>query len=412
MILRRLFTVSRRETARINRLLRTEFFSGILVIVAAVAGFVAANSPLAEGYASLRALRVGPAEWHLDLSLGTWASDGLLAVFFFMVGLELKREFVDGALRRPATAIVPVGAAVGGVLVPALIFLAFNAGNGTARGWAIPTATDIAFAVTVLGLVAPRIPPMLRVFLLTLAVVDDFIAIAIIAIFYADGLQLVWLAAAILPLAIYALLAQRRADWFAARPAAAWLILLPLGALVWVCVHASGLHATIAGVLLAFVVPVAAKPRRADTTPIDLAGTFTERFGPLSSGLAVPIFAFFAAGVSVSGVSGAGFWSDPVTIGVILGLLVGKPLGIGLTTWAITRLTGTSLGGSARELIGVCCLGGIGFTVSLLIAELSFSEAEADVARLAVMVGSVAAAAAAAALLAGRSGSPSSPAKR
>lgn len=412
MILRRFLTVSRRETARVNRLLRTEFFSGILVIAAAVAGFAAANSPLVDAYESLRALRVGPAEWHLDLSLGTWASDGLLAVFFFMVGLELKREFVGGALRRPATAIVPVGAAFGGVLVPALIFLAFNAGNGTLRGWAIPTATDIAFAVTVLGLVAPRIPPMLRVFLLTLAVVDDFIAIAIIAIFYAEGLQLAWLAAAILPLGLYALLVQRRAAWFVSHPAAAWLILLPLGALVWVCVHASGLHATIAGVLLAFVVPVAAKAGRGGTRrnqedPVDLAGSFSDRFGPLSSGLAVPVFAFFAAGVPISGVSGSGgsgggFWSDPVAIGVILGLLLGKPLGIGVSTWVITRLTGTSLGGTARELIGVCCLGGIGFTVSLLIAELSFSAPEADVARLGVMVGSVASAVLAAVLLAGR----------
>lgn len=413
MILRRVSTVSRREAARINELLRAEFASGIIVIVAALLGFVAANSPLASSYLGLRELRIGPAAWHLDLPLGVWASDGLLAIFFFMVGLELKREFVGGALRRPATAIVPVGAAFGGVVAPALIFLAFNSGNGMAHGWAIPTATDIAFAVTVLGLIAPRIPPMLRVFLLTLAVVDDFIAIAIIAIFYADGLRWGWLALALIPLALYTLLVQRCAGWFARRRWAPWLILLPLGAAVWVCVHASGLHATIAGVLLAFTVPVKARAGRrravedpddeadyADNGPdrIDLAEAFGYRFGPLSSGIAVPVFAFFAAGVAVGGVSG--FWLDPVAIGVVLGMLVGKPLGIGIMAWLLMRLTGTSLGANRPgEVLGVCCLGGVGFTVSLLIAELSFDGPEADVARLAVMLGSLAATATAAAFL-------------
>lgn len=410
----RTLAVSRREAARVSRLLRNEFVSGLLVIVAALIGFAAANSPLAGAYTALREWRVGPAAWHLDLSLHAWASDGLLAVFFFMVGLELKREFVGGALRRPATAIVPVGAAFGGVLVPAVIFLVFNAGTGTARGWAIPTATDIAFAVTVLGLVAPRIPPILRVFLLTLAVVDDLIAIAIIAIFYADGVQWVWLAWAALPLALYALLAQRRAAWFAHRSWAAWLILLPLGAAVWGLVHASGLHATIAGVLLAFTVPVSA-PRRRSRAPghdavsgappaapgsLDLAERFGHRFGPLSSGIAVPVFAFFAAGVSVGGVTG--FWGDPVAWGVGIGLVLGKPVGIGVSAWVLLRLTRSTFGVGLRDMLGVACLGGVGFTVSLLIAELSLPAAEADVARLAVMLGSLVSAGIAAALLAGR----------
>lgn len=422
MILNRAITVSRREAARVNRVLRAEFASGIIVIVAAALGFALANSPLADPYIALREVRIGPAEWHLDLSLGTWAADGLLAIFFFMVGLELKREFVSGALRRPATAIIPVGAAIGGVLVPAAIFLALTAGTDAAHGWAIPTATDIAFAVTVLGLVAPRIPPMLRVFLLTLAVVDDFIAITIIALFYSSDLQLGWLGLALVPLALYAFLAQRCTAWFVRRRWAPWVILLPLGIVVWALVHASGVHATIAGVLLAFVVPVTARATRKDrgapnaqATPtagvaavdhdpasssdrIDLAEVFNYRFGPLSSGFAVPIFAFFAAGVPISG--GSGFWTDPIALGIILGLVIGKPLGIGLSTWLLTRLTGTTLGdASAREIIGVSCLGGIGFTVALLVADLSLDGAPADTAGLAVMAGSVLSAAAAAAFL-------------
>lgn len=405
MILRRTLRVSRRELARVNRVLRAEFASGVIVIAAAALGFALANSPLAGLYSDLRDFAVGPAAWHLDLSLGAWAADGLLAVFFFIVGLELKREFVSGTLRDPATAIVPVGAAFGGVLVPALIFVAFTASSGMTRGWAIPTATDIAFAVTVLGLIAPRIPPILRVFLLTLAVVDDLIAIVVIAVFFTDGLQWLWLAAALVPLAAYALLVQRRAVWFMRRRWAAWALLLPLGVLVWACVHASGIHATIAGVLLAFTVPVTARATRratgaplADDERIDLAGSFSERFGPISSGIAVPVFAFFAAGVAVSGASG--FWTDPVALGVMLGLVLGKPVGIVLSTWLLTRVTGADLGASRRELIGVGCLGGIGFTVAMLVAELSFAGAEADTARLAVMIGSLASAALAAAFLA------------
>lgn len=402
---RTLFAVPAREIARVNRVLRGEFAAGLLVMGAALVGFVAANSPLAEAYSRLRDTRIGPAAWHLDLTLGGWAADGLLAIFFFTVGLELKREFAHGALSRFSVAIVPVAAALGGVAAPALIYLALNAGTDAARGWAIPTATDIAFAVAVLGLVAPRIPPLLRVFLLTLAVVDDFVAIAIIAVFYSADLRPVWLAAALVPLALYALLAQRRAGWFAANRWAAWIVLLPLGAVVWGFVHASGVHATVAGVLLAFAVPVAARDRRSPTPDtassaerIDLAETFGFRFGPLSSGFAVPVFAFFAAGVSLSGASG--FPGHPIALGVLLGLVVGKPLGIVLTALLFVRLTGTELGGRTRDLIGVGCLAGIGFTVALLVAELSFADgAQADTARLAVMAASLLSALLAAVLL-------------
>ena len=401
-----LMRVSRREAARVSRVLRNEFASGIAVMAAALLGFLAANSPLSPAYTALRDFRVGPEALHLNLSLGTWAADGLLAVFFFMVGLELKREFVTGALRKFSTAVVPVAAAIGGVAVPALIYLAFTAGTPDARGWAIPTATDIAFAVAILGLIAPRIPAALRIFLLTLAVVDDLIAISIIAIFYSKGVALTPLLLALIPLALYAFLVRRFAVWFSRHRWAAWLILLPLGGVVWALVHESGVHATIAGVLLAFTVPVVVKPRGASaeaetTSELDLAHLFGYRFGPLSSGFAVPVFAFFAAGVAVGG--GSRFPFDPIAIGVLVGLVVGKTVGVSLTTWLVLRFTRADLGGDAswREVIGVAALSGIGFTVALLIAELSFADpADADTARLAVMVASLIAAGVAAIFLA------------
>lgn len=390
--------VSKRETRRLKRLLRVEMVGGVLVMFAALIGFVLANSPASEWYFSLRDTRIGPEALHLNLTLGQWASDGLLAVFFFLVGLELKREFVEGALSRFSTAIVPVVAAAGGVITPALIYLAVNAGQPTTHGWAIPTATDIAFAVAVLGLIAPRIPLALRIFLLTLAVVDDFIAIGIIAFFYTDGIKLLPLLGALVLVGLYALLARRFAGWYHSRAWAAWLTLLPIGIVVWALVHASGVHATIAGVLLAFTVPVAMMPRGVDehdpndatTRPHYLAEHFGYRFGPISTGIAVPVFAFFAAGVAVKGSSG--FFADPIAIGIMLGLVLGKPIGIVLTTLALTKFTRAELDPQVRlrELIGVGALAGVGFTVAMLVAELSFSDvAHADTARLAVMAGSV-----------------------
>lgn len=399
---------TRREGARVSRVLRNEFASGIAVMVTALLGFLAANSPWAQAYSALRDFRIGPEALHLNLTLGTWAADGLLAVFFFMVGLELKREFVHGALSRFSTAIVPVAAAIGGVALPALIYLAFTFGTEAAHGWAIPAATDIAFAVAILGLIAPRIPTALRIFLLTLAVVDDLIAISIIAIFYTSEVRFLYLGLALIPLALYAFLARRFANWFAAHRLGAWIILLPLGVVVWALVHESGVHATIAGVLLAFTVPVGKRTSTAAEGEAhadagdapDLAHLFGYRFGPLSSGFAVPVFAFFAAGVALGGDNRFPF--DPIALGIIAGLVIGKTVGITLTTWTLLRFTRAELGGDAswREVIGVAALGGIGFTVALLIADLSFVDpADADTASLAVMVASVLAACVAAAFL-------------
>lgn len=396
--------VNRREAARVSRFLRAELVGGIIVMAAAVIGFAAANSPLAAAYTALRDLSFGPESLHLHLSLGQWAADGLLAIFFFTVGLELKREFVAGELRRFSTAVVPVAAAAGGVAVPALIYAGLNAGSGGLHGWAIPTATDIAFAVAILGLIAPRIPPALRMFLLTLAVVDDLIAIAIIAVFYTDGVRILPLLVALVPLALYALVAQLLPGWLSRSKWAAWAVMLPLGAVVWACFHASGIHATIAGVVLAFLVPVSGR----DGTR--LAESFTHRFQPLSSGFAVPVFAFFAAGVAVAG--NTRFPFDPIALGVMLGLVVGKPVGITLTTWLLTRFTGAELDSAVRwrEVVGVGALAGVGFTVALLVTELSFADAgDADTARLAVMAGSVLAVAVSAAFLVRRPRSHSAP---
>lgn len=381
------------EAQRIGRILRKETVGGVLLVVAATVALIWANSPWSEGYFALRELRFGYEPWHLELSLGQWASDGLLAVFFFLVGLELKREFVAGDLRRARTAVVPVAAAFGGVAVPAIIFLAVTvpAGEGMPHGWAIPTATDIAFAVAVLAIIGSHLPTALRLFLLTLAVVDDLIAITIIALFYTEDVRLVPLLAALAPALVYTLLAQRYRDFFRLKPAAAWLVLLPIGVVVWALVHASGVHATIAGVALAFTIPV--RNRHGGPGP-GLAETFEHRFRPVSAGLAVPVFAFFAAGVAIGG--GEGFvaaLTDPVTIGIIAGLVLGKPIGIVLTTWLVAKLGRASLDPSYRwvDLVGVGMLAGIGFTVSLLIAELSFGvgSEHGDHAKVAILAGSL-----------------------
>lgn len=364
------------EEARITALLRKETVGGVLLVVAAAVAIIWANSPWAGSYLGLRDLEVGYEPWHLRLSLGSWAADGLLAVFFFLVGLELKREFVAGDLRRWDRALVPVAAAFGGVLVPALIYVALNTGGDTLRGWAIPTATDIAFAVAVLAIIGSHLPSPLRLFLLTLAVVDDLIAIVIIAVVYSGDLDVTALAWSLVPLLLYAVLARRPRQLLRERRRYAWLLLLPVGIVFWALVHASGIHATIAGVVLGFLVPVRTSTRRGeDPDDPGLAEVFEHRFRPLSAGVAVPVFAFFSAGVAVGGVEGfTSALTDPVTIGIVLGLVLGKPVGITLTTWAVTRFTRSELDPAVGwpDVVGVGTLAGIGFTVSLLVAELSF----------------------------------------
>lgn len=385
---RRLFARgSWREVSRIGDILRAETVGGVLLVVAAAIALIWANSPWRAAYEALREVRLGPAALHLDLTLAQWAADGLLAIFFFIAGLELKREFVAGDLRDPRRAVLPVTAAVGGMIVPASIYVAFNAGAGgdALAGWAIPTATDIAFALAVLAVISTHLPAALRTFLLTLAVVDDLLAIIIIAVFYTSSLQIAPLALALVPLGLFTVLVQRRVR--------SWYLLLPLAAATWVLVHESGVHATVAGVLLGFSVPVI---RRAAGPGPGLAEHFEHRWRPLSAGVAVPVFAFFAAGVAVSGGGLGAALTDTVALGIITGLVVGKSVGVLGATWLVHRFTRASLaeGLSWWDVLGLALLAGIGFTVSLLIGELAFGvgSERTDHVRIAVLLGSLLAA--------------------
>lgn len=374
---------SRPGSTVVGEILRKETVGGALLVAAAVIALVWANSPWSHSYEALREYVLGPAGLHLHLTLSEWAADGLLAIFFFVAGLELKREFVAGELRDPRRAAIPVVAALAGVLVPAAVYLLINlGGSGALQGWAIPSATDIAFALAVLAILGTHLPAALRTFLLTLAVVDDLCAIVIIAVFYTTDLSPVPLLLALVPLAAFTVLVQRRIR--------SWWLLLPLALTTWGLVHASGVHATVAGVLLGFAVPVI---RRSGEGP-GLAEHFEHRWRPLSAGVAVPVFAFFSAGVTVGGLSGLGTsLGDRVAIGVIAGLVLGKPLGVLAATFLMSRFTDAELdeGVDWLDAFGLALLTGIGFTVSLLVGELAFgpnSDRDNDV-KIAVLCGSL-----------------------
>ncbi|GGJ46913.1 MULTISPECIES: Na+/H+ antiporter NhaA [Glutamicibacter] len=384
----------------INQTLKQDSMGGLLLLCATIAALILANSPAAPWYENLRDFTFGPESLHLNLSVGAWAADGLLAIFFFVVGLELKEEFVVGKLRNPRTALVPIAAAVGGVALPAVFYtlVITTSGSSAINGWAIPAATDIAFAVAVIAVVGKFLPPALRTFLLTLAVVDDLLAISIIAIFYTDDLAWLPLLIALLPLALFTIAVQRGVR--------AWWILIPLGVSVWALVHASGIHATVAGVLLGFMVPVIASKRarvnvgkNKDGEPIyeGLAAHFADRWSIASSIIAIPIFAFFAAGVAIGGFAGLReSLLSPVALGIIAGLILGKSIGITTATFLVTKLPGIELDRSIKwiDLLGMSFIAGIGFTVSLLVGELAFGAQgeEAQYVKVGVLCGSLLAA--------------------
>ncbi|ASU79712.1 Na+/H+ antiporter NhaA [Actinopolyspora erythraea] len=375
------------EKRTLADILRTETVGGVLVLVAAVLALAWANSPWGESYATAAEFVPWPGGEFLglDLNLSHWASDGLLAIFFFVVGLELKREFVVGELRNPRRAVLPVVAAVAGMVVPALIFvgIASTAGGDALSGWAVPTATDIAFALAVLAIVGKHLPSTLRAFLLTLAVVDDLLAITVIAVFYTDDFHPLPLLGAVLPLVAFALLVRLRGPW--------WPVLLVLGVVAWLLVHESGVHATIAGVLLGFTVPVLGK----DGGEPGPAEHLEHRWRPVSAGFAVPLFALFAAGVSLGGGGVAAAFSDPVVPGVMAGLVLGKLVGIFGATFLMAKFTRAQLDANLSwwDLVGLSLLAGIGFTVSLLIGELAFGAGErGEHVKVAVLFGSLLAA--------------------
>ena len=382
------------RAAEFARFLRIETVGGTLLLLATAAALIWANSPLGDSYAALRDYRLGPAAIGLDLTVGTWAKDGLLAVFFFVAGLELKRELVVGELADRKSATLPVIAALGGMIVPALLALAISAGApGAGQAWAIPVATDIAFALAVLALTGSGLPTGARVFLLSLAVVDDLGAILVIAVLFTSGFQLLAFGAAVVLCGLYAWLQRRRVR-------SSWLY-VPLALLTWYAVHEAGIHATVAGVALGLLTRV-----RPDEGEAEAPGVRLEhRVQPLSAGVAVPVFALFAAGVPVGGGDLLAIAGDRVALGVIAGLLVGKLIGIFGFSWVAVRagLATKPAGVRWPDIAAIAMLGGVGFTVSLLIAELSLSGDAAERAKAAVLLASAAASLIASVMLVRRS---------
>lgn len=362
------------------RLFGGEAGAGVLLILVALLALVAANSPLAHTYHDLFHHRLG---WtpvaRLD-TLHLWINDALMAVFFFVVGLEIKREVLDGELSSPARRRLPVLAAGAGMAVPALVFLLVSGGARELQpGWAIPAATDIAFAVGVLALLGPRVPASLRLFLLTVAIVDDLGAVAIIALAYTHGIDLAWLGAAAGVLAVLAALNRLGV----ARPA----VYAALGAVLWYAVLHSGVHATVAGVLAALCVPLRLD-RQFDSPLLRME----HALAPLSAYAIVPLFGFANAGVALGGLGLAGLLA-PLPLGVALGLFVGKQVGIfgAIVLAHRSGLAQRPAGASWRQLWGMALLCGIGFTMSLFIAQLAFPAAPALVeeAKLGVLLGSL-----------------------
>ena len=355
------------ERVRLGEILRREVVGGVLLLIAAAVALVWANSAWRDAYFDLTQFTIGPQSWGFRLTLADWAGEGLLALFFFVAGLELKRELVVGSLRNRGDALLPIAAAVGGMALPALIYLAFTSSTtGAGQGWGIPIATDIAFALAVLAIIGRGLPPALRAFLLTLAVVDDLGAITVIALFYSDALAPLWLLGSVALVIVYLFLQKQRVQ--------SPLVYVPLALALWGFVHSSGIHATVAGVVLGLATRVVRDPGE-ELAP---AERLEERLRPISAGFAVPVFAFFAAGVTVVGTSLATIASNPVTQGVAVGLVAGKGIGIFVTTLVVVRFTKARLGHGLKwvDIFGLALISGIGFTVSLLIAELSFAETD------------------------------------
>ncbi|WP_247702316.1 Na+/H+ antiporter NhaA [Streptomyces sp. F63] len=372
--------------------LRTETVGGVLLLAAAIVALVMANTPLSDFYQNVRDFTVGPESLHLDLSIGDWAKDGLLTVFFFVAGIELKRELVAGELRDPRAAALPVVAALCGMIAPALVYVATNSFlGGSLDGWAVPTATDIAFALAVLAVLGTSLPASMRAFLLTLAVVDDLGAILIIAIFFTTDISLPALGLSLAGLALF---------WFLHRKGVrGWYVYVPLAVVIWALMHASGVHATVAGVAMGLLLRCTVR----DDEGHSPAEHIEHLVRPLSAGVAVPLFALFAAGVSVSGGALGDVFTTPEPLGVVLGLFLGKVIGIFGGSWLAVRFTQAELNDELAwaDIFAVSSLAGIGFTVSLLIGELAFTEdpALADEVKAAVLVGSLISAVAAGILL-------------
>ena len=372
-------TIHRRPPASaLRELLQSEAGGGIVLMVAAAAALAIANSPLAPAYFGVLKTYVG------GLSILHWINDALMAVFFLLVGLEIKREFLDGQLSTWPRRILPGLAAAGGMAAPALIYVALNVSNAeTLRGWAIPTATDIAFALGVLALLGSRVPVSLKVFLTALAIIDDLGAVAIIAAFYTANLALLWLGLAVLVLLVLAGLNRAGVERL-------WPY-LALGAVLWFFVLKSGVHATLAGVALALTIPLRPSPGRPDD-PASPLHILEHALHPWVAFLIVPVFGFANAGVSLAGMSWAALLA-PVPLGIAAGLFFGKQIGVFLTTWVAVKLDWADCPEDASwaQVYGVSLLCGIGFTMSLFIGLLAFpaSPELQDAVKIGVLSGSV-----------------------
>jgi NhaA family Na+:H+ antiporter len=345
--------------------LHAESAGGIVLFVAAAAALTWANSPAADGYAQFwqQEITLGSGSAGVTHDLQHWVNDGLMTLFFFVIGLEIKRELVVGELRDRRAAVLPVLAAAGGVVVPALIFLGVVGGGDAMRGWGIPMATDIAFAVGILALLGRHASTGARLFLLSVAIVDDILAIGVIAIFYSERIDFWWLATGVAGLLVA--VGMRRLG-----VGSPWSY-VPVGVLVWFATLESGVHATLAGVALGLLTP--ARPVRGR----DVLDELEHSLHPVTAFLVVPIFALANAGVDLRGGALGDAFGQSLTWAVIAGLVLGKVVGIGGTTFLVRRLRWGTLPADMhhREILGVAALGGIGFTVSLFIADLAFTDA-------------------------------------
>ena len=344
------------------RALKSETVGGLLLMAAAIVALVWANSAWSDSYESIVNFKVGPESLHLNLTLNVWAADFLLAIFFFVIGCELKHEFVLGTLSNPRIAAVPIGAAFGGMVTASAIFLAFNFGTPAQAAWGLPISTDVAFALAVLAIVGQRLPIELRSFLLTLAVVNDLGAILVIAIFYGHGFYAMWFGVAAALLLLFGLLQNRKVT--------SKFIFLPLAIVIWYAMFRSGIHATIAGVAMGLLMRVR-KTEAEQLSPCDNAEVTLR---PFSAGFAVPVFAFLAAGVNVLGTTFGEALSDPLTLGVLCGLIIGQPIGVTLGAFLVSRFTKGTLNPDLSwwDVVVVGSLASVGFTVALLISEVSF----------------------------------------
>lgn len=374
----------------LTQFLRTESSGGVLLIIAAVLAMVVANSPFSELYLNFlhTEIQIRVADIDINKSFSHWINDGLMAVFFLLIGLEVKQELVEGALASRKKSLFPIIAAAGGMLAPALVYLSFNSADPDAiKGWAIPAATDIAFALGVLSLLGERVPVNLKIFLLALAIMDDLGVIIIIALFYTVDMSVLSLSLACACICILWLL--HRYNIMTLTP---YLI---IGWLLWVAVLKSGVHATLAGVVIGFAIPLYRKDDKNDVdNPHSPAKTLARWLHPWTKYLILPLFAFANAGVSLTNIQFSDM-ASALPIGVALGLFIGKPLGIFSISWFAVRFKIATLpeGVNFKQVFAVSVLCGIGFTMSMFITSLAFTDpVMADLARLGILLGSTLAA--------------------